>query len=540
MSPPPPPALPGTDVSDSKLTPTPSLQPGLAPPRRPGARWWKHRQRRLHLRTKLILATLALLTAICIAIGVFSHVAMSSYLTGQLDEALTPAAGRAGFSNGPPPGQSPDINDVNPENAAGQRPGTLNAVLDDGEAQKSALVQDNGSTEPLTDADLDLLASVDPANGPEELVLSSGQYRVDAASLAFGPDKGSVLVTGLSTAERDSTLTSLDLTVAGVSLAGLVFTGLAGTAIIRRSLRPLEELSAVATSVSRLPLSSGEVAMPMRVPPAAAQPGTEVGTVGLALNEMIDHVTSALRERHASETKVRQFVADASHELRTPLTSIRGYTELVLMSETVSPAGRSALERVDSESRRMSSLVEDLLLLARLDEGQRGEVSDVDLTELVIETTSDARVTAPAYTWSLDLPEEPVEIRAVGTEIRQVLINLLSNAHKHTPPGTKIATALTITPDDDGEHATVTVTDSGPGIDPSFLDTIFTRFSRGDAARSAGTGSTTSTGLGLAIVKALVEANGGTISVTSEPGRTQFRVDLPLPQPAPQVQHILV
>ncbi|MGV0111134.1 sensor histidine kinase [Arthrobacter sp. CP30] len=465
------------------------------------------------------------MTAICIAIGVFSHLAMSSYLTSQLDEALTPAAGRAGFSNGPPRGQAPDFDDVDPENAAGQRPGTFNAVFDDGEVQNSALVQDDGSTEPLTDADLDILESVNPASQPQELVLSSGRYRVDAAALAFGPDAGSILVTGLSTTERDNTLASLGITVAGLSLIGLTLTGLAGTVIIRRSLRPLEELSAVATSVSRMPLSSGEVAIPVRVPSTAAQPGTEVGTVGIALNEMIDHVTSALRQRQSSEMKVRQFVADASHELRTPLTSIRGYTELVLMSETVSAAGRSALERVDSESKRMSSLVEDLLLLARLDEGQRGEVSDVDLTELVIETTSDARVTAPAYIWSLDLPEEPVEIRAVEPEIRQVLINLLSNAHKHTPPGTSISTALTVR----DREVTITVTDSGPGIDPSFLDTIFTRFSKGDDSRAAGTGSTTSTGLGLAIVQALVEANGGALSVTSEPGRTQFRVDLFIP-----------
>ncbi|MHA7217782.1 sensor histidine kinase [Arthrobacter sp. MDT1-48-3] len=480
--------------------------------------------RPLHLRTKLILATLALLTAICIAIGVLSHLAMSSYLTRQLDAALEPAAGRAGYPGGRPPGndQRPS-RDVDPENAAGQRPGTLNAVFDDGEARNSALVQDDGTTEPLTGADLDLLAGIEPADGPEELVLSSGRYRVDAADLpvAFDPD-GGVLVTGLSTAERDSTLVSLDITVAALSLAGLALTGLAGTVIIRRSLRPLEELSAVATSVSQLPLSSGEVAIPVRVPPAAAQPGTEVGTVGLALNEMIDHVTSALRERHASETKVRQFVADASHELRTPLTSIRGYTELILMSEIVSPSGRAALERVDSESKRMSSLVEDLLLLARLDEGQRGEASDVDLTELVIETTSDARVAAPGYAWSLDLPDEPVEVRAVGAEIRQVLINLLANAHRHTPPGTAISTALAA---GDG-RASITVTDSGPGIAPAFLDTIFMRFSRGDAARSASAGST---GLGLAIVQALVEANSGTISVTSEPGRTRFTVDLPLP-----------
>lgn len=495
----------------------------MTAPGRTGVRWVAGR-RPLHLRTELILATLALLTAICLAIGVLSHLVMSSYLTSQLDDALTPAAGRAGFPGGRPPGngQRP-FRSVDPGNAAGQRPGTLNAVYRGGEVQASALVQDDGSTEPLPQADLDLLAGVDHSDGPEEIVLSSGRYRVDAAELPAGiMPEGAVLVTGLSTAERDSTLVSLDVTVAGLSLTGLVLTGLAGTVIIRRSLRPLEELSAAATSVSQLPLSSGEVAIPVRVPAAAAQPGTEVGTVGLALNGMIEHVTNALRERHASEMKVRQFVADASHELRTPLTSIRGYTELVLMSEKLSVSGRSALERVDGESKRMSSLVEDLLLLARLDEGQRGEVSDVDLTELVIETTSDAQVAAPGHSWALDLPEEPVEVRAVEAEIRQVLINLLSNAHKHTPPGTAITTTLRL----EGDTARITVTDTGRGIDPAFLGSIFTRFSRGDTARSAKTGST---GLGLAIVQALVQANGGTIGVASEPGRTQFRVALPTP-----------
>ncbi|WP_082471494.1 sensor histidine kinase [Arthrobacter sp. Leaf234] len=504
----------------------------MTTPRAAGVR--PHR-RPLHLRTTLILATLALLTTICVAIGVFSHVAMSNYLTGQLDEALAPAADRAGGGDGPRDG--PDDGDrpfrgLDPGNAAGQRPGTLNAVYgSDGQAQTSALVQDDGTTDPLTAADLDLLAGVDPDDRPQELTLSSGHYRVDAAALPRElTSEGSVLVTGLPTAERDSTLLSLDLTITGLSLAGLILTGLTGTVIIRRSLRPLEELSAVATSVSRLPLSSGEVTITVRVPPAAAQPGTEVGTVGLALNEMIDHVTSALRARQSSEMKVRQFVADASHELRTPLTSIRGYTELILMSENISPSGRSALERVDSESKRMSSLVEDLLLLARLDEGQRGEVSDVDLTELVIETTSDAQVTAPGYSWSLELPDEPVEVRGVEAEIRQVLINLLSNAHKHTPPGTAIATAVIL----NGPHAHITITDSGPGIDPAFLDTIFTRFSRGDTARTANTGST---GLGLAIVQALIKANDGTISVTSKPDSTQFRVQLPLVATTSQPHH---
>ena len=493
-------------------------------------------QRNLPLRTKLVLSTLTLLTVVCAGIGIFSHVVMSNYLTGELDGGLTPAAGRAGFPGGPPPEEEEEPDGERPPdygsdtdgvlNAAGQRPGTLNALFIAGAPQKSALVQDDGSTEPLTDADLAILAGINPAAGPEEVTLSTGNYRIDAVELpeAIAP-ADSVLVTGLSTSERDRTLASLDLTIAGLSAAGLLAAAFAGTWIIRRSLYPLEELSAAATSVSQLPLASGEVDVPVRVPPSAAQPGSEVGTVGIALNEMIDHVTEALRARQASEMKVRQFVADASHELRTPLTSIRGYTELVLLSEQVSAAGRSALERVGSESRRMSALVEDLLLLARLDEGQRGEPADVDLTDMVVEITRDAQVAAPDDEWTLALPEEPVTVQAVESELRQVLINLLSNAHRHTPPGTRVEVALGA----GNGRATVTVTDNGPGIDPGFIGSIFSRFSKADSARTAGSGAASS-GLGLAIVQALVTANGGSIGVESEPGRTEFTVVLPLPE----------
>lgn len=499
-----------------------------------GARGEAQRPRSMHLRSRLILVTLALLTGICLAIGIFSHVAMSSYLTSELDDALTTAAGRAGFpgdgprrpverpSEGEPePGLDPG-NELDPENAAGQRPGTFNAVLVDGTGQASALVQNDGDTEPLPEEDLAVLAGLNVDDGPQEVVLSTGTYRADGVDLPAGvASPGAVLVTGLSTAERDSTLASLDATIVSLSAAGILLTGLIGSLIIRRSLRPLEQLSDVARSVSQLPLATGEVEVPMRVPPASSQPGTEVGTVGLALNEMIDHVTAALSARQASETKVRQFVADASHELRTPLTSIRGYTELILLGEEVSPAGRAALERVDSESKRMSALVEDLLLLARLDEGQREAPADVDLTELVIETLSDAQVAAPSHRWELDLPDEPVEVFAVDAELRQVLINLLSNAHKHTPPGTVVRTAVVSS----GGMAEISVTDNGQGIDPQFVDTVFTRFSRADSAR---TGSSGSTGLGLAIVQALVTANGGEISMQSQPGRTQFRFTVPL------------
>lgn len=471
-------------------------------------------RRAWHLRTKLVVATLVLLTLICAAIGVVSHVAMNAYLTSELDGGLAAAAERVVR----PPGGGPRRpSPPDPSEARGQRPGTLNALFDDGAARVSAVVQDDGSTKPLTASDLKVVSGLTPGSPPEEMVLSSGRYRLVSAVV---PNTGDILVTGLSTADRDSTLASLDGTIAAVSLFGVLLTGLAGTLIIRRSLRPLEELSAVATSMTELPLASGEVAVNVRVPPTAAQPGTEVGTVGIALNEMIDHVTRALEARQDSETRVRSFVADASHELRTPLTSIRGYTELVLMRNRLQDADKSALKRVASESERMSSLVEDLLLLARLDEGQRGDPAKVDLTELAVEVTSDVQLSAPDHVWTLDLPEEPVHITAVESEIRQVLINLIANAHKHTPPGTTIRTTLR----KEGSAATVTVSDNGPGIDDAFLGSIFTRFSRADTARS-GTGST---GLGLAIVQALVHANGGTISVTSEPGNTRFTVTLPV------------
>ena len=220
-----------------------------------------------------------------------------------------------------------------------------------------------------------------------------------------------------------------------VSLGGLVLIGLAGTVLIRRTMKPLEQLSEVATQVSRLPLDAGEVALAVRVPPSNAHPGTEVGSVGYALNLMLDNVSNALEARQESEMKVRQFVADASHELRTPLTAIRGYTELMRMTENFTPDGQKSLARVQSQSERMTTLVEDLLLLARLDEGQPLKLSEVDLTQLVIETVSDEKVMAPDHTWHLELPDEPVVVRGDASQLHQVLVNLLSNARKHTGPG---------------------------------------------------------------------------------------------------------
>jgi two-component system OmpR family sensor kinase len=305
-----------------------------------------------------------------------------------------------------------------------------------------------------------------------------------------------------------------------VALAGLIIAGLVGAFIVRRTLHPLQRVAGIATRVSELPLHEGEVALAVRVPDRDSDPNTEVGQVGLALNRMLGHIGNALTARHATETRVRQFVADASHELRTPLAAIRGYAELTRRSGTdVPPEVGYAMSRVESEAVRMTALVQDLLLLARLDEGRPLEAEDVDLTRLVLDAVSDARIAGPEQNWQLELPSEPVTVIGDSDRLHQVLANLLSNARTHTPPGTTVTTGLSL-----ARGVELTVTDDGPGIPPALLPDVFERFARGDNSRSRAAGST---GLGLSIVSAVVEAHNGTVEVTSEPGKTRFTVRIP-------------
>ena len=478
-------------------------------PRRTGRHWLNPSS--WHLRTRLILLSMALLVAISSAIGVVSYATMDVVLTNQLDAQLVQA------SRGRPPEGNPSGR-PDPLDARGQSVGTLNARLVGGHVANGAgFLSSEATRTALTSRDAAALEALPHNGGPVDLSLSNGDYRVLATETPFGD----VIVTGLPLATKHSTEASLVLTMVLVSLGGLALIGLAGTALIRRTMRPLEQLSDVATKVSKLPLDAGEVALAVRVPAAAAHPGTEVGSVGHALNLMLDNVSNALQARQRSEMKVRQFVADASHELRTPLTAIRGYTELMRMTETLSDDGRKSLGRVQSQSERMTALVEDLLLLARLDEGKAPEASDVDLTQLVIETVSDEKVMAPDHTWQLQLPDEPITVRGDSSQLHQVLANLLSNARKHTPPGTTVATGIMRSADG---SAVVTVTDDGPGIPAGFQAQIFSRFTRADAAR---TGSEGSSGLGLSIVESIVEAHGGSVELVSRPGRTEFAVRLP-------------
>ena len=278
---------------------------------------------------------------------------------------------------------------------------------------------------------------------------------------------------GLPSGPVRATVFRLAIVITLVSLAGLLAATLVGAAFIRRTLRPLQRVAATATRVSQLPLDRGEVALAVRVPAPDTDPGTEVGQVGAALNHMLEHVAAALTARQASETRVRQFVADASHELRTPLAVIRGYAELSRRgTEQVPPDVAHALRRVESEAVRMTVLVEDLLLLARLDAGRPVERGDVDLSALVIDALSDAHAAGPDHRWSLDLPTDsidPVVVTGSAAQLHQVVANLLANARVHTPPGTDVRISLSRQDESVGRPpvAVIEVADNGPGVPSS-------------------------------------------------------------------------
>jgi two-component system OmpR family sensor kinase len=367
---------------------------------------------------------------------------------------------------------------------------------------------------------LQKLASAADTSAPVTVELGPdlGDYRVQTQVTPAG----TVYLVGLPLAPLHQTVEQLIAIIGTVSLIGLLLIAGLATWTVRLALRPLQRVTETATRVSELSLDHGEVSLVERVPAEDADVRTEVGRVGSALNRMLDHVDAALETRQASESKVRQFVADASHELRTPLASIRGYSELTRRSgQTLPPDTMHALSRIESESVRMTGLVEDLLLLARLDEGRELEHDPVDLTRLLVDVVSDAHAAGPDHVWNLDLPDEPIEASGDEARLHQVIANLLANARVHTPEGTVVDVALAVEPG----CAVITVTDNGPGISDELQGTLFERFARGDSSRFRGTGST---GLGLAIVRAVVTAHRGTVTVESAPGRTCFRVELPL------------
>ena len=560
------------------------------------------------LTARLIASLVALVIVTCAVVGAATYTVLRHSLMANFNQALQAATQRQyqacadndGYQWYPPaqdhtssyidqdPGSSPCDGQV----IQGQAAGTFGAWNLDGHIQEASIVDGECHVSATDQATLRSLPVTPqpPAQGgggggtssppplptfTRDLPSLGGVYELTAVQQHQG---GPVLYTGLPLSSVNKTLRDVAIAEAAVFAVVVLFVAGAGVGLVRLSLRPLRRVATTATMVTELPLDT-EVSLPARVPDD--DPRTEVGQVGAAINRMLQHVESALERRAASETRLRRFAADASHELRTPLAAIRGYAELALRHGGPVPEDVThALRRVESESARMSMLVDELLLLARLDAGRPLEQEPVDLTRLTIEATSDAQVASPSHRWQLELPDEPLMVRGDEFRLRQVLGNLLSNAAKHTAPDTTVTVAVSAAPSagagvpaaadpgaarpadgrpadwraadgrpsdgrpSDGRAADgraaarppagtrpavqLSVTDNGQGIPPDLVPELFERFARGDSSRSRGTGSGAgSTGLGLAIVKAVVTAHHGTVSVTSHPGRTTFTITLP-------------
>lgn len=466
------------------------------------------------LRVRLTALLMALLLIVCATVGIVTALALRDFLVKRLDQQLAAAGSRYATAL-----EHDDRDSDNPETATlGQAVGTLGARSLAGTVTSMGVVPDTGKQVTITPADKAVIATLRPSTGNRSVDLPTlGDYRVQVRA---GRD-GDVLITGLPLSGVEETVHRLELIETIVFVVVVTITGVIGIVAVRWTLHPLSRVAATALSVSELPLASGDVRLRERVPDAP--PNTEVGQVSGALNHMLDRIDGALTERQRSEERLRRFIADASHELRTPLAVIRGHAELVQrdLAGVPEPVAQS-LQRIDSESTRMSRLVDDLLLLARLDEGRPLERQEVDLSRLAIDAMSDSQAAGPDHDWQLELPGEPVVVIGDPFRLHQVIANLLANARVHTPAGTTVTLALT-GPDASGE-VRIMVSDNGPGVPASVQPTVFERFARADSSRGRVNGST---GLGLAIVAAVAGAHGGTADMRSRPGRTTVTVRLP-------------
>lgn len=469
---------------------------------------------------------MGVVAVLCAVIGVVSTVALYQFQLDQRDDQLMATVDR--LFHGPPAGVPPKS--TPPEFSRNQTTGALNARIVDGKVY--GRVRGLETDEDLTASASHELAEVPADRRPHTVALPGlGDYRVvrvpdrgtgqgSQTDEATGQATGDTII-GLPLGELNETRRQFIGLEVAVGLGGVLLAASVGALMIQFTLRPLNRVAATARRVAELPLARGEVSLADRVSPSDADPRTEVGQVGAAVNRMLGHVGDALAARQASETRLRQFIADASHELRTPLAAIRGYLELTRRGRAAAPPEIGyAIDRMGSAAERMTTLVEDLLLLARLDAGRPLRREEVDLTALAVEATSDAHVAGPQHRWMLDLPPEVVSVPGDPDRLHQVLANLLTNARVHTPAGTTVTTSLTV----EGAQAVLRVTDDGPGIPPPLLAKVFERFARGDSSRSRTAGSS---GLGLAIVSSVVAAHRGTVDVESVPGCTRFTVRLP-------------
>lgn len=453
------------------------------------------------LRSRLVISFTALLLVVISVVGTIATRSINDILVGQIDRQL---GGFAQRSPGPQPGMpplGPDDDFIRPvaellidadDNVVGSRP---SGFADDPDPLPDA------STLPDTDQPFDL-----------ESVDGTIRYRAIVGDLG-GEMAGARIVWAAPLTEVEDATARL---VGVMVVAGAVILLLGGTITwlsVRRAMRPVDQMVETAEAIA-----SGDLSR--RVP--ELDPSTELGRLGRSLNEMLVHIEDSVETEREAQQRLRQFVADASHELRTPITAISGYAELYRKGGLATGEDEErAWSRIESEGKRMGSLVETLLALARLGTAEPLHISEVDLVRLAQDAASDHRVIDPERPVTVSAPETLV-VEADSERIHQVVTNLLSNVRVHTPPWTKIEIGVFET----GEGAVIEVTDDGTGFPASSLDQVFDRFYRADPSRSRRSGGS---GLGLAIVKAIVEAHHGTVhaSNTAEGGA---RVSITLPK----------
>lgn len=461
----------------------------------------------MSLRARLLLAVIVLAAAGLLVADVVTYTFLNSFLTARTDQQLVDNAGpTAHYLSEEEPSEFPPRRTPLP-------PGTYAALLDDKGAVTTQVTFGFTSAEQASKPQLPPNVPAPSDSRPVRLTLwDSSHSTTYRAVVVKTHDAPNPVLLAIPLTEVQSTLQRLLVLEIGVGVT--VLAGLAALSAwaVRLGLRPLDSIAETAGHIA-----DGDLRQ--RVQPATSR--TEIGRLGLALNAMLAEIEDAFAARRASEDRLRRFVSDASHELRTPVASIRGYAELFRRGASQNPADLAmAMRRIEDEAGRMGHLVDDLLLLARLDEGRPLEQTPVDLSQLALDAAADARATDPHRTIQATVDEDAI---VVGDELRlrQVITNLVRNALIHTPAGTPIELAARL---DDGS-AVLEVVDHGPGIPAEVADHIFERFYRADPARGHDAGSS---GLGLSIAAAIVAAHGGSVDVRTTPGSgATFSVRLP-------------
>jgi two-component system OmpR family sensor kinase len=481
----------------------------------------------MSLRGRLLLAMLALAAVGLAASGLATWLALRSFLVGRVDQQLTAArvqvaeAVRAEGARGADrfEGQGPARLGLESGWVEVREAGRRVRLVDLGGADQDTHGGWRGQGPPWAGRGRFAAAPPElPGNLPNRVVGFTADpagrrgfpYRVQAGPVAGG---GPVVAVAVPLAGVFETLGRLVLVEVLVGAAVLAVLALLALRLVRVGLRPLDGIAATAGAIA-----AGDLTRRVR----PAEPTTEVGRLGLALNAMLGQIEAAFAERRASEARLRRFVADASHELRTPLTSIRGYAELFRRGAASRPEDlATTMRRIEDEAERMGVLVDELLLLARLDQGRPLDRRPVDLAEVAAEAVEQATVIDPGRPLELAAPG-PVVVLGDRERLHQVAANLLANVRMHTAPGTAARVEVAAA----GGRAVLQVADQGPGMHPEQAARAFERFYRSDPSRSRGMGGA---GLGLSIVAAIAQAHGGRASVSSAPGRgVSVRVELPL------------